>query len=174
MNRPSWHYTRIGPTPFPFPAARSHRNARTGPVSAAPCRIPHAPYPAPPPDGSRMMIALQDDAAIILVYGKVRPQIQESFLHPPQTARMNNAILVASEVCFNLASWEGRASYRGQVGRFIRADVVYHGVINNIQGVQDERVDVDVDRNRVLHQSLHTQLEQLLLLAASPHLHCPP
>ena len=65
------------------------------------------------------------------------------------------------------------ASRRRQVGRVNRADAVYHGVINNIQGAQDERVNVEVDDNWLLQQSVRIHLEQLLILAASPHLYLP-
>ena len=87
---------------------------------------------------------------------------------------MNNYIVVASEVRINPAGQEGRASRHGKV-KWVNCDYdIYHRIIDNIQGVQDERFNVKVYGNHLLHHSVRIQLDQLLLLAVSLHLYRPP
>ena len=71
---------------------------------------------------------------------------------------MTNDVLVASEVHVDPAGWLVRAYLPGQFVRVNCSGAIYHGVINNIQGEQDEIVDVKVDDNRVIRQSVRIQL----------------
>ena len=132
-----------------------------------------SPIPLTSPAGSHLMNALHEDAEILLVYGKVRPHIKESSMPPRHAASTNNDIVVASEVRVYPAGQEGRTYRCGKVGWVNRYNAVYHGVINEIQGAQDERVGVKVNDIQVIQQSVRIQIQQILLLAASPHLYFP-